>query len=129
MDSTFFPLSEVAKSIAFLLSALKPLFKEPPVKSLITPEPGLSFVVPEFRYDATAKPEAIPVIEGWGIAGFLRYVLRLATVFLLVPGERRLVARFGEVPRLRETEDLYDFSEINLPLRKYIVLPLAPFLV
>ena len=129
MDSTFFPLSEVARSIAFLLSALKPLFKAPLVRSLITPEPGLNFVVPEFRYDATAKPEAIPVIEGWGIAGFLRYVLRrLATVFLLVPGERRL-ARFGEVPRLLETEDLYDFSEISLPSRKYIVLPLAPFLV
>ena len=76
------------------------MFKAPPVRSLITPEPGLNFVVPEFRYDATAKPEAIPVIEGWGIAGFLRYVLRLA-IFLLVPGERRL-ARFGEVPRLLE---------------------------
>ena len=68
----------------------------------MTPEP-LPVVGPLSKYVATASPEAIPVIEGCGIAGLLYLAMLFFLLFVCFRGERFLV-RLGVAPFLRVME-------------------------
>ena len=95
---TVLPAEEVARLTAFLVNSWNAGSKLPFKVSAITPPDDLPLAeAPLFRYCATLRPAAIPVIDGCGIAGFL-----YLAIFLLLG-----LLRLGEdlVVRLRDPVD------------------------
>ena len=75
---TVLPAEEVARLTAFLLNSWNAGSKLPFKVSAITPPDDLPLAeAPLFRYCATAKPDAIPVMEGCGIVILLRAIFFL----------------------------------------------------
>ena len=102
-DRTALPGAEVARLTAFLLNSENAGSKLPFKVSAITPPVALPVEAPWFRYCATLRPAAIPVIDGCGIAILLR-----AIFFLLLPVALRAVLR--RIPFLVDRLRLRDVS-------------------